>query len=113
MTKTTSDAQQEYAPGAHPTWPAPIKSTGAIGWMRQNLFSSPLNIVLTITAVWLLWTTVPPVLNWIFLESVWTADNRNDCWAKMSEPEAGACWAFIQRRINLFAYGGPQRLLFH
>ncbi|MDJ0955623.1 MAG: amino acid ABC transporter permease [Arenicellales bacterium] len=105
MNRSTSNAQQEYAPGAHPTWPAPIRSTGPIAWMRHNLFSSPLNIVLTITAMWFLWTTMPPVLNWVFMESVWTADSRTDCWAKMSEPEAGACWAFIQQRINLFAYG--------
>ena len=105
MNESTSNTQQEYAPGTYPTVPAPIKTTGPIAWMRDNLFSSPLNIILTILAVWFLWTIIPPLVNWLFIESIWTAENRNDCWAQMSEPEAGACWAFIQQRINLFTYG--------
>ena len=105
MNESTSNTQQEYAPGMHPTWPAPIKTSGSIAWMRDNLFSSPLNIILTILAAWFLWSVVPAVFNWVLVESVWTAENRNDCWDQMSEPEAGACWAFIQQRINLFTYG--------
>ena len=103
MNESTSN--QEYAPGTHPDLPAPIKTTGPIAWMRDNLFSSPFNIVLTLLAVWFLWTIIPPMINWMLVESIWTADNRNDCWAQMSEAEAGACWAFIQQRINLFTYG--------
>ena len=105
MNESISNAQQDYAPGTHPTWPAPIKTTGPIAWVRENLFSSPLNVILTILAVWLLWTLIPAVFNWVVAEAVWNASNRNDCWAQMSEPEAGACWAFIQQRINLFTYG--------
>ena len=31
--------------------PAPVASTGVLGWMRANLFSSPGNIALTIICV--------------------------------------------------------------
>lgn len=34
--------------------PPPAATTGAIGWLRSNLFSSPLNIVLTILILALL-----------------------------------------------------------
>ena len=104
MNESTMTSQQ-HEPGTHPDLPAPIRTTGAIAWMRHNLFSSPFNIILTLLAAWILWTIIPPVLNWVFVESILTADNRNDCWAQMSEPEAGACWAFIQQRLNLFTYG--------
>ena len=32
--------------------PPPATMTGALGWVRQNLLSSPFNIVLTILIVW-------------------------------------------------------------
>ncbi len=102
MNESTS---KEHVAGTHPDLPAPIKTSGPIAWMRDNLFSSPFNIILTLLAVWFLWLIVPPIINWMFIESIWTAENRNDCWAQMSEPEAGACWAFIQQRLNLFGYG--------
>ena len=96
---------QDYEPGTHPDLPPPIKTTGPIAWMRVNLFSSPLNVVLTLVAVWFLWSTIPPMIEWTFIDSVWTAENRTDCWAQMREPEGAACWAFIKTRLNLFIYG--------
>ena len=37
-----------YQPGQHPDLPPPINTTGIVGWMRGNLFSSWLNVLLTI-----------------------------------------------------------------
>ena len=96
---------QKHEPGTHPNQPAPIATSGPIAWMRDNLFSSPFNVVITLLALWVLWSIIPPIINWVFIESVWTATDRKDCWAQMSEPEAGACWAFIQTRLRLFIYG--------
>lgn len=96
---------EEFEPGTHPNWPAPIATSGPIAWMRDNLFSSPFNVVLTVLAVWVLWSIIPPMIDWVFIEAVWDATDRKDCWAQMSEPEAGACWAFIQSRLSLFIYG--------
>ena len=31
-----------------PVLPAPVATTGPIGWLRANLFSSPLNTLLTL-----------------------------------------------------------------
>jgi len=96
---------QEFEPGTHPDWKAPIATSGPIAWMRDNLFSSPFNVILTLLAFWFLWTIIPPIIDWAVIESVWNATDRRDCWAQMSEPEAGACWAFIQSRLSLFIYG--------
>ena len=38
-----------------PQAPPPISTSGIIGWLRQNLFSSPLNAVLTILSFYLLY----------------------------------------------------------
>ena len=94
-----------HAPGTHPDLPPPIRTTGIVAWARENLFSSPLNIVLTLLGLWLLYAIVPPAVEWAFIDSVWTAESRTECWDKMEVPEEAACWAFIKGRLNLFVYG--------
>ncbi len=103
-----SDARQsdqKYAPGTHPDWPAPVRTTGVIGWVRINLFSSWFNIIVTILSVYFLWLVIPPLFEWAVLDAIWTADSRKECWDKMEVPEEGACWAFIKDRFLLFVYG--------
>ena len=61
--------QKKYPVGAHPDLPPPVSTTGPLAWIKTNLFSSPLNTALTILSLWLLWTIVPPFINWVFFES--------------------------------------------
>ena len=102
---TDMSTPSHYVPGTHPDLPPPRRTTGVVGWVYKNLLSSPLNIALTLVGIYLLYLIVPPTLEWAFLKSIWTADNRNECWAKMDVPEEAACWAFIKGRLNLFIYG--------
>ena len=93
--------EKSYAPGQHPNLPAPANLVGPIAWIRGNLLSSPTNIVLTVLAAWFLYTIVPSALNWLFLDAVFTGEDRNACRAAGE----GACWAFIGERLALFTYG--------
>ena len=102
---TESSTPRDYVPGTHPDLPPPVRTTGPIGWARINLFSSPFNIVLTLVAVYVLMSIIPPVVEWALVKSVWTAENRVECWAKMEVPEGAACWAFVKSRLQLFIYG--------
>ena len=103
MTDPTAPAR--YAPGTHPDLPPPRRTTGVVGWVHKNLLSSPLNIALTAIGVYFLYTIVPPVVEWAFVKSIWTAESRTECWGKMEVPQEAACWAFITGRLNLFIYG--------
>ncbi len=94
-----SDTASTFAPGQHPELPPPITQVGAIGWMRQNLFSSPLNIGLTILASYLLYIIVVPLLQWAIIDANWTGTSNADC------TKEGACWVFIQARFGQFMYG--------
>ena len=94
-----------YAPGTHPDLPPPRRTTGALGWVRMNLLSSPLNVALTLLSIWLLWTILPPSIHWLFTGAIWTAVDRKECWALMDTPRDGACWAFIRGSFELFVYG--------
>ena len=100
-----ANVAETYEAGKHPSLPPPRTQVGVIGWMVQNLFSSPFNIIMTFLAIWFLWSLIPPLLEWIFFDSVWSAASRKECWSKMEVPESAACWAFIKDRLGLFVYG--------
>ena len=102
---TDHQPSPQYLPGTHPDLPPPVRTTGPIAWMRINLFSSPLNIVLTLASVWILWSLLPPAIEWIFIDAIWSAGDRKECWAQMDAPRDGACWAFIRGSFELFVYG--------
>ncbi len=40
----------------------PRTNTGVLGWLRSRLFSSPLNAILTILALWLLLLAIPALI---------------------------------------------------
>ena len=50
------------------TRPAPLGTKGIIHWVKENLFPSVLSSVLTIVSFYLLYITVPPLLDWMIFE---------------------------------------------
>ena len=90
--------------GSAPALPPPGGTLGAVGWMRQNLFSSPLNTLATIlTGLFLLWA-VPPMIEWLFINAVWDGTGREDC-LPVEGREVGACWAWVDAKFAQFMYG--------
>lgn len=83
-----------------PSLPPPSTTVGAVGWLRHNLFSSPLNVVLTLLALFLLYLIIPPVLRWAFFDATWSGENRSAC-----STNGGACWTFIRVHLGQFIYG--------
>jgi general L-amino acid transport system permease protein len=84
-----------------PTMAPPVSTGGVGGWLKENLFASPRDTVLTIvTALFLLWI-VPPIIDWAFISAVWTGDSREACLG----PGTGACWAFVEAKFGQFIYG--------
>lgn len=82
-----------------PDMPPPVKTVGVLAWMRANLFSSWLNTLLTLFAIYLVWLIVPPLLQWALIDANWVGTTRADC------TKEGACWVFIQQRFGQFMYG--------
>jgi len=93
--------EQQYEPGTHPDLPPPLGTSGPIKWVRENLFSSPFNIALTLLCAFFLYKIIPGMFAWTFTDAVWSAADRNECRAI----NTGACWAFIQHRWGLFTFG--------
>jgi len=102
MTDMTSNERQ-YAPGQHPDLPPPVGTVGVLGWLRQNLFSSIGNTILTIIGVYLVYLAVPPVIEWAFVNSQLEGGSRADCQPAIDA--GGACWALVRARFGQFIYG--------
>jgi general L-amino acid transport system permease protein len=88
-----------------PERPAPVKTTGFVGFLRTRLFNSPTNILLTILSVLLLWFTVIPAVKFLLVDAVWTGTDRNACLAENAGHVVGACWPYVQAKFTQFIYG--------
>lgn len=81
--------------------PPPPNTTGVTGWIRQNLFQSWFDGVMTIIAAYLLYQILASSIGWLWLDAVFEGSSRKEC----REVSSGACWAVISERFNQFVYG--------
>ena len=96
--------RRDMVPPAAP----PVAETGAIGWIRENLLSGWLNILLTVLSLFFIGWVLAQILPW-FLQSVWTADSLAECREIRNEiygsDAASACFAVITERWNQLLFG--------
>jgi general L-amino acid transport system permease protein len=92
-------AESHVAPSE--TLKPPAASTGVIGWVRANLFSSVWNSILTLAAIYILVLVVPKAVDWLFVNAVWHAANGRECLAA----HGGACWAAIGEKWRFILFG--------
>ncbi len=88
-----------------PERPAPVKTTGFVGFLRTRLFNSPTNILLTIVSALLLWFIAVPAIKFLLVDAVWSGTDRNACLAENAGHTVGACWPFIQAKFSQLIYG--------
>lgn len=105
---TMIDRSDAFVSTKHlPQAAAPTASTGFVGWMRANLFSSIPNSILTIISLLLIAWIIPVIFNWTFVYSVWNADSLNSCReiTAAAGGHEGACWALLKERWHQFVFG--------
>ena len=56
-------------------------------------------------ALYLVYVAVPPIINFFFIDAVWTGNDREACREDVIGRPVGACWAYVIDRINYFVYG--------
>ncbi|MDA9930586.1 amino acid ABC transporter permease [Alphaproteobacteria bacterium] len=97
--------RKSYTPGTHPDLPPPPTEVGVIGWLRRNLFATPTDTILTLLGFYIIYSLLPGLIEWSFVNAVWSANSRDECWAAMETPAGGACWAFVSVRMKQLLYG--------
>jgi general L-amino acid transport system permease protein len=68
-------------------------------WVRENFFGTWWQSVITLLILWLLWKSVPPFIDWAFLDAVWAPDSKR---CRASE---GACWGLITEKHRFILFG--------
>lgn len=97
------------APRLLPPSPPPASNSGAIPWLRRNLFKGPIDSLLTMIAIVVILQAVPPVFEWAVLHAVWNAGSLDECRqitaAAYGEGASGACWAVFRERTFQLLFG--------
>ena len=88
-----------------PERPAPVRTTGFVGFLRTRLFNSPTNILLTIVSALLLWFIAVPAIKFLLVDAVWSGTDRNACLAENAGHPVGACWPFIEAKFSQLIFG--------
>jgi general L-amino acid transport system permease protein len=94
--------------GMLPEQAPPVGETGAIKWVRENLLSSPLNIILTAIALYVIYSVLAGILPWLS-NSIWNANSLSECReilaAKGLSSHDGGCFAVIKHRWHQLIFG--------
>ncbi len=77
----------------------PVTSTGALGWIRENLFNGALNSILTLLCLALFARVFPPLFRWIFIDSLWMSTSS------ACRNIKGACWSIISTNYRFILFG--------
>jgi general L-amino acid transport system permease protein len=78
----------------------PRAQVGPIAWLRDNLFSSIGNTVLTLLGLAFLYFAAKGLVKFAIIDATWVAKDGADC-AKND----GACWPFVFAKFGQFMYG--------
>lgn len=94
MSEKKSYYQLDYVapPEAPDSRKPPVRTTGAIAWLRENLFSSPFNTILTIvTALFLTWIIGGSLL-WFMVDAEWNVVTGNLRLLMVGQYDADQIW---------------------
>jgi len=83
--------------------PAPASAVGPVKWMKDNLFPTWLNGLLTIVAIYLIYKLVAGSLPW-FLGGIWTTGSLSEC-REILQGDVGACFSVLTDRWHQLLFG--------
>ena len=86
-----------------PPSPPPASETGIVKWMRENLFSSVTNSILTLAALYAIYSILSGSMPWI-LGGIWQAPSLQACREILAGDSAG-CFAVLTERWHQLIFG--------
>jgi general L-amino acid transport system permease protein len=87
-----------------PLEPPPMVG-GFRGRMRQRLFGSLANTLLTLVSLVVIVALAWPTVRFLLIDAVWHGTSRTDCLPDNTGRAVGACWPFITAKFGQFMYG--------
>jgi general L-amino acid transport system permease protein len=94
--------------------PPPTSDNTAIGWLRRNLFASVTDSVISLIALVVVVWFLINVVDFLFVNAVWTGTNRLACatvaqGGTLPDTWHGACWAYVNAWFTQFMVGSYPR----
>lgn len=88
----------------------PHSASGPVKWMRENLFATPANSLLTIVSAYFIYLILSGALPWI-LNGIWNTSSLAEC-REVLDGAVGACFSVLTERWNqlLFGFQYPSEL---
>lgn len=81
----------------------PLTAAGPMKWVRDNLFATPANGLLTIFALYVVYLILSATVPWI-LNGVWNANSLAEC-REILDGTSGACFAVLAERWPQLIFG--------
>ncbi|MEM6310297.1 MAG: amino acid ABC transporter permease [Pseudomonadota bacterium] len=86
-----------------PAQAPPAAEQGIVKWLRENLFSSVGNGILTLIAFWVIYNLLVFAVPWV-ANGVWNSDSLKGC-REILDGARGACFAVLAERWNQMLFG--------
>jgi len=77
----------------------PRRNVGVVGWLRENLFNTWFNSILTLLTLYGVWLLFVPLVRWVFIDSLWFSS------AEACRDIEGACWSIIPANVSFIFFG--------
>ncbi|KIN62225.1 Amino acid ABC transporter, permease protein [Sulfitobacter noctilucicola] len=92
---------------AIPQSPAPANASGPVKWMRDNLFATWANALLTVAAIYVVYLILSNTLPWIF-GGLWNTASLAEC-REVLQGKSAACFSVLTDRWDqlIFGYSYP------
>lgn len=79
----------------------PVATVGPIAWLRNNLFNTWYNALLTVVIIWVVLEVLPGLVTWGFVQAHGLGASAAECRADYG----GACWAFVSEKLRFVLFG--------
>ncbi|MFX0545138.1 amino acid ABC transporter permease [Roseovarius sp. S1116L3] len=103
MSDTHAESVAFVRETAIPASPPPTAEAGAVRWMRDNLFSTWSNALLTIASLYVIFLILQAIMPWL-MNGIWDAPSLTAC-REVLQGEVGACFAVLTERWNQLLFG--------
>jgi len=80
----------------------PKQRLDPLRWLREKLFNTWYNTILTFIALAIIYKFAAVIWQWGFVDAVWIAENRREC---LNISPGGACWAGVIAWFKAIIYG--------
>ena len=88
---------------AIPPSPAPANATGPVKWLRENLFATWANALLTVLAILVIYLVLAKTLPWM-LNGIWNTSSLSEC-REVLAGKTGACFSVLADRWYQLLFG--------